>query len=363
MSSSNGDGSKLTSPVRPRHQVTRSISHRSQHHHHHHHYHHPHIHRRDKDEKSSQSTLQKAHAGSSIEGTKSEGVSPNESRNTSRRTSVFGSAGDGLDVARANIRRPLKDGELAAEKEKEVLMATLVVSCQSSCRANCANRELRNTLTDLNTLSNNTTRRLDNSYYAVLEKLSVLQSTIVSLKELASMTRELNEGFNTEAEEVVQEIKTQLDGFEGFEMQQNKVEGLEQRVKQGRETIKTLSGRVEVVRKRVESWEKTEQEWQEKTKKRLQILWVFISICATLLLAVVIADYIPGKPQGSGLIQGMNASQLPGVREIEKAKNESWGLTRPPSAEALDSLLGKDAKDKEEEKAKEDVRLQVFDEI
>jgi hypothetical protein len=216
-------------------------------------------------------------------------------------------------------------------------------------------------LTDLNTLSNNTTRRLDNSYYAVLEKLSVLQSTIVSLKELASMTRELNEGFNTEAEEVVQEIKTQLDGFEGFEMQQNKVEGLEQRVKQGRETIKTLSGRVEVVRKRVESWEKTEQEWQEKTKKRLQIFWVFISICATILLAVVIADYIPGRPQGPGL--GMIDPQLPGVREIEKAKNESWGLTRPPSAEALDSFLGKDAKDKQEEQAKEDVRLQVFDEI
>ncbi|KAM3074879.1 hypothetical protein ACMFMG_008292 [Clarireedia jacksonii] len=357
MSSSNSDGSKLVSPVRPRHQVTRSISeaspqslhkaHRSHQHHHHHHYHHPHIHRRDKDEKSSQTTLQKAHPGSSIEGTKSEGVSPNDSRNTSRRTSVFGSIGDGLDVIRANIRRPLKDGELEAEKEKGILMAT----------------ELRNTLTDLNTVSNNTTRRLDNSYYAVLEKLSVLQSTIVSLKELASMTRELNEEFNTEAEEVVQEIKTQLDGFEGFESQQNKVKGLEERVKHGRETIKTLSGRVEVVRKRVETWEKTEQEWQEKTQKRLKILWVFISIGATILLAVFIADYIPGRSQGSGLIQGMNASQLSRIREIEKAKNESWGLTKPPSAEALDSLLGQNTEDNQEEKAKEAVRLKVFDEI
>ena len=84
-------------------------------------------------------------------------------------------------------------------------------------------RELRNAILGLNALSNNATRRLDNTYYGVLEKHSVLQSTITSMKELASMTKQLNEKFKTESEEVTRDVEIQLDGFAGFEDQKKRI--------------------------------------------------------------------------------------------------------------------------------------------
>lgn len=133
--SSNGDGSKYNSPNNSRHQVTGSISEasspplkprRSHHHHHHHHsHHHPHRHRRDKDERSSQTTLQKA-LSTPGEVSRSEAVSASESRNGSRRASIFGSTLDAFDLFKNNERRPLREGELQVEKEKGAMMAKFV---------------------------------------------------------------------------------------------------------------------------------------------------------------------------------------------------------------------------------------------
>ncbi|ESZ95046.1 hypothetical protein SBOR_4579 [Sclerotinia borealis F-4128] len=350
--SSNGDTSKYVSPNKPRYQVTQSVSeastplkpHRS---HRHHHHHHPHIHRRDRDEKSSQYTLQKA-LNPSREVSRSEGVSPNESRNGSRRPSIFGSAVDGFDLPRDNERRPLREGELEAEKEKGAMMAT----------------ELRNTLADVNIVADNTTRQLDTTYYSVLEKLGDLHKTIDSLKELAAMTRQLNEEFNTEGEELVQESRAQLEGFEGFEAQERIIKALEKRVKEGRDTINTLSGRVNVVKKRVKGWEQAEQEWQDKTRKRLKMLWILMSICATILLSIVILAYIPSRGQGYGAAK-FNDSNSMAPRELEKVKNETINMQNPTLDTSIlgNSTHGSEVINKEAGKPAEDPRLKIFDEI
>ncbi|APA05807.1 hypothetical protein sscle_01g005770 [Sclerotinia sclerotiorum 1980 UF-70] len=351
--SSNGDGSKYVSPNKSSHQVARSVSEaspsplksrRSQHHHHHHHHHHhPHIHRREKEEKFSQSTLQKA-LGPSEELSRSEGVSSNESRNGSRRHSIFSSTVDGFDFSRTSERRPLREGELEAEKEKSAMMA----------------KELRNALTDVNAVADHTTRNLDATYYSVLEKLGDLHRTIGSLKELAAMTRQLNEDFNTEGEELVEESRAQLEGFEEFEAQEQKITALEKRVKEGRNTIDILSGRVDIVRKRVKGWEKAEQEWQDKTRKRLKMMWILMSICATILLSIVILAYIPTGEQGHRAAR-FNSSNTTALGELEKAKNESKNMQKPPF-EILESSTGSEV-NKEAGKAAEDPRLEIFDEL
>ena len=51
-----------------------------------------------------------------------------------------------------------------------------------------------------------TTRRFEDTYYSVLEKLGTLQNTIVALKELAGLSREMNLAFTTEAEELVTDV-------------------------------------------------------------------------------------------------------------------------------------------------------------
>lgn len=209
----------------------------------------------------------------------------------------------------------------------------------------------------LNTLSNNTTRRLDNTYYAVLEKLSTLKSTIVSLKELASMTKQLSEEFKTQSEEVVHDVEIQLDGFAGFEDQQKRIQDLQGRVAAGRERIKTLGGRIDIVRERVDGWEKAEGEWQEKTRKRLRILWIFMAAVAVVLLCLMGFQYTPRSQVD--MLKGVNTSSLAEVLpDLERIGNRtsSW---KNVTLEAFEKMFEKD----EEIKLEEDPRLRLFDEL
>lgn len=219
-------------------------------------------------------------------------------------------------------------------------------------------RELRNAIMGLNTLSNNITRRLDNTYYAVLEKFSVLQSTIMSMKELASMTKQLNEEFKTESQEVVHDGEIQLDALKGFEDQQKRIEELQERVQAGRERIKTLGGRVDVVREKIEGWEKAEGEWQEKTRRRLRILWIMMAVVAAAMLALMGFRYTPARSQVD-MLKGVNTSSLAEVLpDLERIRNEtvSWKKT---TMDVFEKMLEKD----EGEVLEEDPRLRLFDEL
>ena len=209
----------------------------------------------------------------------------------------------------------------------------------------------------LNTLSNNTTRRLDNAYYAVLEKLSVLKSTTMSLKELAMMNKQLSEEFKTESEEVVHDVETQLDGFADFEDQQKRIQGLQDRVAAGRERIKAFGARVDIVRERVDGWEKAEGEWQEKTRKRLRILWMLMAAVAVVLLGLMGLQYTPRSQLD--MLNGVNTSGLAEVLpDLERIGNKtsSWKNVK---LEVFEKMLEKD----EEEKPREDPRLRLFDEL
>ncbi|KAG4427033.1 hypothetical protein IFR05_017484, partial [Cadophora sp. M221] len=241
----------------------------------HHHYHHPHIHHhRHKDGKGGtdgSGTRSTAGSGEGIGGSRSEGHTPSESRAMSRKGSgsfrgedIEGSSG----VHSGRREGVVREGKVREERERGILRAT----------------ELRNALNNLNTHSNLTTRRLDTTYYSVLEKLTTLQSTITSLKELAHLTRGLTEQFETEAQEVVDDVTGQVNGFDRFRDQEVRIKGLTKRVDVGRERIKTLAGRVEIVRDRVEGWEVAEGEWQEKTRKRLRILWVGMSFVVGIVM-------------------------------------------------------------------------------
>jgi hypothetical protein len=156
---------------------------------------------------------------------------------------------------------------------------------------------LKKSLADLNTFSNSTTRRLDDSYYSILEKLGVLQSTVIALKELAGMSRETNASFEKQSGELVGEISAQLDSFGGFEEQECRIESLKARIDGGRDRIQGLSARVDAVQERIERWERADREWQERTRRRLKVGWVVTSsVVFALVLLFLSAQYF--VPQG-----------------------------------------------------------------
>jgi hypothetical protein len=180
----------------------------------------------------------------------------------------------------------------------------------------------------------------------------------MSMKELASMTKQLNEDFKTESEEVLNDVEIQIEGFKGFEDQQKRIEELQERVMAGRERIKTLGDRVDVVRERVEGWEKAEGEWQEKTRKRLRILWILMAVVAAVLVALMGFRYTPARTQVD-MLKGVNTSSLEEIMpDLERIRNQSVSWKKTPM-DAFEKMLEKD----EAEKLEEDPRLQLFDEL
>jgi predicted nucleic acid-binding Zn ribbon protein len=219
--------------------------------------------------------------------------------------------------------------------------------------------ELRNALLSLNTLSNSTTRRLDMTYYSVLEKLSTLQNTIASLKELANMTRKLNDDFKVESEEVVTDINAQLTQFSDFDDQQARIEALALRVQAGRQKIKTLGSRVDIVQDRVTCWELAEKEWKDKTRKRLRIMWTVIFVFLFIFVGLMVfQNYAPVKTQSASPFRGMNTSGLLGkMPDMEMMENETWTLKRK-TEDKLDEL-----RNHSQGPLQDDPRLRIFDEL
>jgi hypothetical protein len=115
---------KTASPPRPKHQIHRSITETSFPIPKRHHHHHIHLHHKDKDSKDKDSLR----SSQPVEDTKSEGVSPDNSREHSRRTSLLPVSAEIEGALIANSwkeeRTPVKPEEVAEEKEKGHLRAT-----------------------------------------------------------------------------------------------------------------------------------------------------------------------------------------------------------------------------------------------
>lgn len=160
----------------------------------------------------------------------------------------------------------------------------------------CCSRDLKQSLVHLHTFSTNASRRLDQTYYAVLEKMSALQNTISALSDLADNSREIYRTFEKDSRGLETDITNQLDALGHFDEQQKKVEGLQARIDAGRARVQALSSRVDAVRERVESWERADQSWQEKTRRRLKYIWMIMTT-VSLIITVLFLTFRYGMSE------------------------------------------------------------------
>lgn len=144
---------------------------------------------------------------------------------------------------------------------------------------------LKESLVNLHDFAVDSTKRLDETYYSVLEKMDALQSTITALKNLADTSHDIYGTFEKDSRDLEHEIVSQIGALGRFEDQQSKIESLRGRIESGRKRIGVLSQRVDVVRERVQGWEEADREWQEKTRKKMKLIW---STTMVIVLAVVI---------------------------------------------------------------------------
>jgi hypothetical protein len=169
----------------------------------------------------------------------------------------------------------------------------------------------------------------------------------------------LNDDFITESTEVVRDIEIQLDNFEEFREQERRIGDLEHRVETGREKAHMLGDRVELVKQKIERWERVEGEWQERTRKRLKIIWVVMVVILVVICGGVAFQYAPARTQGPGTLHGFNISNIAAnMSEIPKIlSNETRSLKRS-SFDALEQLRRAPVEDLED-----DPRLRAFDEL
>ncbi|KAI1487454.1 hypothetical protein F5X96DRAFT_149054 [Biscogniauxia mediterranea] len=292
-----------TSPQRPQHQINRSASELSspiklpRHH--------P-LHQRRERDRDDRASLSANPAiplpRDSLDLPRSEGVTPGATTDTSRRLDMFlpgaEDAGNHAGVPMAHQPSRSKEEQIKGRGRKPASSTT----------------GLQNSLADLSAFSNTTMRRLDDTYYSVLERLSMLQSTIVAIKELASMSQEVSESFGEESKGLVSEIESQMGSFDQFDDQQKRIQVLQDRIYAGRDKAQTLSKRVDVVRERIEGWERADREWQERTRKRLKVLWIFISaILFVMMLVFFGARFAPSSADVSVVTELRGSSSQDGL--------------------------------------------------
>merc|ERR1712000_28244 len=272
--------------TRPRHQIKRSLSelaspakrsgHSARHSTHHYHGHHGYRREKNRDLEGA-SEPQTAHPISGRYGRISLDMPRPEGMHT-RRDSAMAVA----LVPRENVETRDVSGNSGRGKEEKLK--------RELDKAEVRVQGLKQSLVELHTFSTSATRRLAETYYAVLEKTSALQNTVTALKDLAEASKEIYQTFQKDSEELERDIQGQVNGLGSFEEQESKIDSLQGRIHQGRTRIQALSGRVDAVRNRVEAWERADQEWQERTRRRLKIIWTAM-LTLTLIIVLLFVGF------------------------------------------------------------------------
>lgn len=146
-------------------------------------------------------------------------------------------------------------------------------------------RHLRSALSVIGTLATDITRRLDYTYYGLLEKIAALNVTIGSFQDLSDSTSRLFDDFKQETTSLEQDIRKQIGDLNGFHPQMKRIEALEERMRDNKTRAKTLGNRLETMRNEIERWDKREMEWQMRTNQRLRI---FLGVVTAAILAILV---------------------------------------------------------------------------
>ncbi|KAK3336794.1 hypothetical protein B0T19DRAFT_454315 [Cercophora scortea] len=285
----------------------------------------------------------------SLESSRSDRITPNLSPNPSRRTSILAASIDDSSwnvaaaaaaAATAGVTAPPAAGLSTAGTAAALPTHVPAKSINSSSKTTYTQEDelvherqlavaresgLKQSLSNLQDFSTTTTRRLDDTYYSVLEKLGALQSTILGLKELAVLSQEMNQSFGSEAADLAADMHAQLDAFGQFETQQRRIETLQDRVHVGREKIRALSERVDVVRERIEGWERADREWQERTRRRLRVVWLLTVVVVVFVVILVVGAQWGAAEGGVNGGSGNGSGSVGDVRDVVGGNGTGMG--------------------------------------
>ncbi|OAX77036.1 hypothetical protein ACJ72_08670, partial [Emergomyces africanus] len=173
----------------------------------------------------------------------------------------------------------------------------------------------RTSLNTLSTLSATITRRLDTTYYSLLEKIANLHTAIYSFHTLSTTAATLHSDFAHETDNLARDTTTQIDEFHSsFDAQIQRIESFEARMRAGAEKAAALNRRMEIVRQKIEAWDRREGEWQRRVTTRLRIFWAVVGTAVVVLVVAwgvqQLGPIEPSVAVGDGLGMGLRIREL-----------------------------------------------------
>ena len=149
--------------------------------------------------------------------------------------------------------------------------------------------ELRESLKSVEEGGMNSTRQLDDTYYAILEKASVLRSTVASIQQLADESLRMQTCFKEDTSKLERETKQNLNSFGNFDGQEKMINSLVSQLQDSRSKTNALNDRLENARLRVEAYEERKNAKQAKRRRRWYITWGTLVGVLVLIVAVLLA--------------------------------------------------------------------------
>lgn len=314
-------------------------------------------------------------------------------RIASNRSDRAGTGRRGIEEA-TNLRRANSDPKRRAQQSQrspvEILldraeaqkMASRAAVSQKDVdkirRTNAeAEEELHTRLATVNKTSMDITRRLDYTYYNLLEKVGNLVAIVQSFHSLSSQTKNLIDSFAKEASMLETDVKTKVETSKtSFDEREVRVRRLEERGARANAKARDLGARLENARQQVEAWEKKEGAERRRRSWFWRSTWTVLSV----VLVVIFLGLTWRKWQseaaivrmalmdGNGRFEHRNQSQLLDGNAVKRmdvpgdVKSILSGV-----AERKSRRVGKPsptkAKIEPASSLREDARLSILDEL
>lgn len=149
--------------------------------------------------------------------------------------------------------------------------------------------DLRESLKGVEEVGMSSTRQLDDTYYAILEKASILRSTVASLQQLADEGRRMHATLLEDTSKLENDTKQNMESFGNFEQQEKTINQLVSQLENSRGRTNELNDRLESARLRVEAHEVRENEKSARRRTQLNITWVTLLGIALLVVSLIVA--------------------------------------------------------------------------
>ncbi|KAI5237058.1 hypothetical protein E4T42_09279 [Aureobasidium subglaciale] len=173
------------------------------------------------------------------------------------------------------------------------------------------------------------TRKLDDTYYALLQKVGLLKATIASFQDLHSCLDDTAKDFATTSDSLVKDITGQIDAFGNMAQQDENIHQLVKRLHKAKERAEAYESRLESCRLRLEQWEKKEQEVNKRNNRTWALALTGLTAFIVFVLVIVLwrkgtLATVTEKPSEWREALGLEKNKTaPGIHLVDPAEEKA----------------------------------------